>query len=270
MPPKFYHRAPNFDIDPDSPIAPKLGSIFPNLKKLTSPLNQHDIIPISADLINAPSGAEGFQDTVRANITANIGVNAELAQGLPLSGNLIFSSSKDKKYVYKCANLKTTEFDPIDEYVLQCIHASQRVQDYIQNCFVGRKKIYMITGLKIATNFSMTMTENTEQGPILNVTADGTGYGVPVSGGPQMDLTVGTSRDLTSGTSAQIVFAYRAIKIQPGYDGTVGYKDIKGGLYSVDDDEDEDEGWTIDALDADDLGEEHSDTIKVELVQENV
>ena len=264
MSPFFYHRAPNFSIDPDSPIAPKLGSIFSNLDKLTSPLNQHDSISIPGDLINA-NEADNFQDTVGRNVKANIGVHAELAQGLPLSGNIIFSSSKDKNYVYKCSNLKTTEFDPTDEYILQCLHASQRVQNYIQDSFVGRKKIYMITGLKTATNFSMTLTKNMEQGPTLNITADGTTHGIPASGGPQMDFTAGTFRDLASGKSPQIVFAYRAIKIRPRHDGAVGYRDIKGGQYSLDKDEDEDEGWTIEGLDADDLAEEPSEAVKVEV-----
>ena len=269
MSPFFYHRAPNFSIDPDSPIAPKLGSIFPNLEKLTSPLNQHDSISIPGDLINA-NEADDFHDTVGRKITANIGVHTELAQGLPLSGNIIFSSSKDKNCVYKCSNLKTTEFDPIEEYILRCIHASQRVQNYVQDCFRGRKKIYMITGLKTATNFSMTLTKNMEQGPTLNITADGTAHGIPVSGGPQMDFAAGTSRDLASGKSPQIVFAYRAIKIRPRRDGTVGYKDIKGGQYSLDKDEDEDEGWTIEGLDADDLAEEPSEAVKVEVVKDDV
>ena len=84
-----------------------------------------------------------------------------------------------------------------------------------------------------------------------------------------MDFTVGTSRDLASGKSPQIVFAYRAIKIRPRRDGTVSYKDIKGGQYSLDE-EDEDKSWTIEGLDADDLGEEPSEAVKVEVVKDDV
>ena len=272
MSPLYYHRAPNLNIDPDSPIAPKLGSIFANLNKLTTPLNQHDTIPIPAELINT-SGAQDFQDSVGRNIEVNTGVHAELAQGLPLSGSIILSYSKDKRNVYKCSNLVTTEFDPTSEYVLDSIHAAQRVQEYIQESFVGRKKVYMITGLKTATDFSMTLTTKVEKGPTLFITADGTAQGIPASGAWQMDLTVGTSRDLALGTSPRIVFAYRAVKIRPKSDGSVAYKDIRGGLYGLmdeDGDEDRDEGWTVEGLNTEDFGEEAPEAVRVEVVRDNV
>ena len=50
----------------------------------------------------------------------------------------------------------------------------------------------------------------------------------------------------------------------------MGYKDIKGGQYSLDEDEDEDEGWTIEGLDAEDLAEKPSEAVKVEVVGDDV
>ena len=269
MSPLFYHRAPNLSINPDSQIAPKLGSIFPNLKKLTGPLNQQDTVSIPADFLNS-SSAENFQDSVTRNVKASIGVHAELAQGLPLKSDIIFNSSKDKNHIYKCSRLETTEFDPTHEYILQCIHASTRVQNYIQDCFVGRKKVYMVTGLKIAEDFSLTISQGTEWGPSLDVTADGIVHGVPASAGPQLDLSVGTSRDLAFGDSPRIVLAYRAVRIRPRHDGTVGYKDIKGGAYGLGGGEDEDTEWVIEGLEADEFPGETLETVKVEVMEDGV
>ena len=51
--PFFYLQALDFNINPNSAMAPKLGNIFSNLKKLTSPLNLHNSISIPGDLTNA-------------------------------------------------------------------------------------------------------------------------------------------------------------------------------------------------------------------------
>ncbi len=115
------------------------------------------------------------------------------------------------------------------------------MQDALQDrVFFGSRRVYMITGLKIATGFSRSSTSSAEHGPQLKVAVCGTGFGVPVTGGPEVGLTFSASRAASHGpASSKIVFAYRAIKISPKGDGRVKYKDLSGGRYGLDD-EDED------------------------------
>jgi hypothetical protein len=196
-------------------------------------------------------------------------LHAELAQSLAGNGELVYGFAKDKKITYRCSHLDTQEFAVNKDYIVQSIHASQRVQNYIQDSFVGSKIVYMITGLKVATDFSMSKTESSEHGPRLKVGLDATAFGVPASGGPQGDLTLGRARELASGRSPKVVFAYRAIKIWPQRDGDVKFKDISGGQYSLDKDADaEEDDWAVKDMDDDDRAAMFPDSVPFEVVHE--
>src|SRR5687768_17589178 len=125
MPKLYYFRAPNFDISPDSPTAPRLGSIFPNLKRLTRPLNLSEYVTIPSNLVNS-SVKTGFTDTSSKKIQASGGVFAEVALGVG-SGEIIYGFAQDKKNTYACELLETEEFDPTVEFVQECINSSKNV-----------------------------------------------------------------------------------------------------------------------------------------------
>ena len=248
MPAYYYFRAPTFDISPESPTAPKLGSIFSSLKRLTGPLNQYDHVSIPPDLRNE-SAKSDFSDTIGKKIEGHAGVYADSTIGVG-SGDLVYGFAKDKKSVYCCKLLETEEFEPNEDLVAQCINASQRVQNFIAESFLGNKRVYMITGLKIATGFSTMASESSEQSPKLKIGFNAAAFGVPIEGGPQIDLTFGGSREVSHGRSlSKIVFAYRAIKISPRSDGRPKYKDIRGGQYSLGDgNSEEKQAWEVEAM----------------------
>lgn len=251
-------------MSPDSGIAPKLGSIFPNLKKLTDPLNLNDRIPIPSELQNN-SEKTNFNDTIGSSVKGGIGLNASPLQILGAGGSLLYSFANDGKRTYHCDLLETLEFQPGKEYVVESIKKSQHVQNYIQRPFPGPKKVYMITGLKIATGFTMTEVKNSNHGPKLEVTVDSTQFGVPLEGGPQVELEFGRSRDLSQGGSSKIIFAYRAIKIRPRSDGTAKYDEISGGLYGLGD-EDDGPDWEIEAMDEDAIATEFPGSVLIPVV----
>jgi hypothetical protein len=266
--PHYYFRTPNFDINPDSLIAPRLGSIFSNLRRLTGPLNQHDRLSIPSDLTN-DNETHDFTDARAKNVQGHVGLHGELAQSLAGSGELIYGFAKDTTITYFCSRLDTEEFAVDKDYIVQSIHASQRVQHYIQDSFMGNKTVYMITGLKVATNFRMTKTESSTHGPTLKVGADATALGFPASGGPQGDLQMDTSTELSSGPSPKVVFAYRAIKIRPKSDGDVKFKDISGGQYSLDNDHEDEDDWTAEDMDENDRATIFPESVSLEVVQED-
>lgn len=245
----LYIRAPRFDISHDSPTAPRLGSIFSSLRRLTGPLNQDEVLSVPTNLVNS-SGTVNFQDTAGKSVKGRVGIFTSFVQGLSGGGDLIYAFASDKHKTYRCEALETLEFEPDEQFVKDSITASLRVQDFLENSnsFFGGRRVYMITGLKIAAGFAVS---STDSGPQLKVAVDGTGFGVPVARGPELNLTLGASRDISYGpASSRIVFAYRAIKISPKGDGQVRYKDLGGGTYGVGDDGVDSEGpfWDMEPV----------------------
>jgi len=267
MPTYYYFRAPTFTINPESPTAPKLGSIFSSLKRLTGPLNQYDYVSPTADLKNE-SATNKFHDATGRSFTGSAGAYASTV-GCLGDGDMVYEFATDKKKSYRCELLETEEFEPNLDFVAQSIAASQKVQDFIADSFVGNKKVYMITGLKIATGFSWTTSSSNEHGPKLKVGVSASPFGVPVEAGPQIDLKFEEVRELSPGkASSKVVYAYRAIKISPKRDGQPKYKDISGGQYGTDDDEEKQE-WEVEAMDEQDRVNEFPDSTVISIKRED-
>lgn len=266
----YYFQAPNFDINPESETAPKLGSIFAKLDQLAAPLNQHERLTIPENLLNRNANTD-FSEARNRSLQTEIGINATAAQGIAGSWDLIYALSQDKDTTFRCELLETVEFAPDSEFVTASIIASQRVQRYLENSIFGRKRVYMITGLKIASGFSKSMTKETQHNPSLKVSVSGAAMGVPVDAGPQLGLTIGQGKTVAHGkTVNKIVFAYKVIRIKVKWDGEARYKYKSGGKYTVDDDSDdsdeENEGkWVMESLGEDEVLKDFPELVKVKI-----
>jgi hypothetical protein len=268
MPKLYYFQAPNFTINPDSHTAPALGSIFYSLDHLTAPLNQQNIPYIPPELTNQ-SASENFDESVDRGFAGSVGINATIAQGIAGTATAVYAFAKDKKNVYRCEELETVEFEPNQQFINDSITASKNVQDTISNALIGQKRVYMITGLKIATGFSTSTSKGTQHGPVLNIGVDATAFGVPEEAGPQMELSTNSARTVSQGrTLNKIVFAYRVVKIRLKRDGQAKWKHLDGGKYSVEDDDsdEEDEPYALETLDEADVQKEFPEATAVELV----
>lgn len=206
----YYFQAPNFSNNPDSDIAPRLGSIFSNLEMLTAPLNQHEYIAAPKHLLNHSISTDFNENEVRGFQT-HADLNTNAIQGIGFGGttDLIYAFARDKKNVYHCELLETLEFEPNQDFVTESIRASRRVQSFLENSLVGRKRVYMITGLKIASGFSKSTNENHHSAK-LRVAAKAAALG-----GLGFDINASSARTISHGrTLNRIVFAYRAIRIK--------------------------------------------------------
>lgn len=264
----YYFQAPSFDINPDSDVAPRLGSIFSNLEMLIAPLNQHEHITVPNQLVNHSVSTE-YKETEGRNFQLKADLNASAIQGIGIGGStdLIYAFARDKKNVYRCELLETLEFEPNQNFVAESILASQRVQRFLENSLSGRKRVYMITGLKIASGFSKSTNESHHSAK-LRVAAKAT-----TMGGLGLDVNGSDARAVGHGqTVNRIVFAYRAIRIKLKWDGEARYKYKSGGKYGVDDDDDdsdsEDEdkdSWDLEILDEADRLKDFPDSIKIDV-----
>ncbi|KAH8698201.1 hypothetical protein GQ44DRAFT_832237 [Phaeosphaeriaceae sp. PMI808] len=256
-------------VQPDSATAPKLGSIFSTLSRLTGPLNQQDTLPIPSTLINKSTSAN-FHDTASKSFSGSLGLNANILQGLAGSGEIAYGFSREQSKTYTCDELETIEFEPNKEFVEESINASQDVQKFLEYDVLRRNRVYMVTGLKIATGFNTFSSKETLHGPVLKVGVDATAFGVPGEVGPQIELETGGARTTELGKAMnRVVFAHRVVRIRRRRNLQAKYTDISGGKYSVDDDEEEeDESYDVESLNKEDWLEEVPDSVWAELGDE--
>lgn len=266
----YYFQAPNFDINPDSPTAPRLGSIFSSLTQLKAPLNQDDHLKIPENLLNNNT-VDNFSDIRARKFQADVGVNATAGQGVTGSADLVYAFTRDKEKTYHCETLETIEFEPDKAFVADSITASPRAQTFMNNSLFGRKRVYMITGLKIATGFSMSSSKATQHSPSLKVGLGFGALGVPAEAGPELGLSVGNGRTVEQGRALnKIVFAYRVIGIKDRWDGEPRFKYESGGKYAAeedsdDSDEDEEGKWLLEPLSDDALSDDFPDAVRVDI-----
>ena len=219
------------------------------------------------------SASTDFSETASKGIMTSVGLNATVAQGIAGSADIVYAFTKDKNNTYACELLETLEFEPTKPFISDCITASQPVQAFFENSLPGRKRVYMITGLKIATGFRTSTTKETQHGPMLKVGVDATALGIPVEIGPEIELESTNARTVKQGRSLnKIVFAYRVVRIKRKRDGEAKYKYKSGGKYAVDEDEDddsedEDDDWPLDLepLDEKERWQEFPDSVQISL-----
>ncbi|KAL0936355.1 uncharacterized protein CTRU02_208570 [Colletotrichum truncatum] len=266
----YYFQAPNFDINPESETAPKLGSIFSTVDQLTAPLNQNEQLTIPLGLQNQ-SSITNFTETLDQSFQTEVGFKAITSQSIPFSAELIYAFANNKADAYRCDLLETFEFEPDQKFVSESIAASRRVQNFLENSLFGRKRVYMITGLKIASGFGRSSTKETRHSPSLKVGPSGKALGLPVEASPGLGLAVGRARTVDHGQSVnRIVFAYRVIRIKVKRDGEPTYKHRSGGKYgaeeSSDDSDEDDEGkWVLERLEVENLPQEFPNSVRVDI-----
>ncbi|KAF1966495.1 hypothetical protein BU23DRAFT_584407 [Bimuria novae-zelandiae CBS 107.79] len=244
MPKLYYFQAPTFTINPESETAPKLGSIFSTLDRLTTPLNQLEPVHVPENLKNK-SASTDFHESVRKGFGISVALNANIARGIAGTTDVVYAFARDKANIYRCGLLETEEFEATEELVRDAISAAKRVQNVLENALPGRKRVYMITGLKIATG----------------------AFGAPVEVGPNVELATLNTRTVSQGRSLnKIIFAYRVVKVKVKRDGEAKFKYKSGGKYAEDDvDSDEEEPWDMEALYEEDIVKEFPNAVELEI-----
>jgi hypothetical protein len=268
MPKLYYLQAPSFAINPDSNVAPRLGSIFYSLERLIAPLNQSECLAVSDELRNK-SAITKFCDVSRNGVTGGIGLNTSLVQGLAGSGDVLYGFSKHKMSEHSCELLETDEFEPSGQFIRDSIKASRRVQNAFEHALPGRKRVYMITGIKIATGLCTKTSRKSQHGPVLSIGFDATALGIPAAAGPQVEFTTAAQRTTSHGPSLnRVIFAYRVIRIKWRGDGEVKWEYKAGGKYSLDDadSEDDEDPWGVEMLDVGHVSDDFPNALPMEVV----
>ena len=222
----YYFRHPNPRLNADSPIAPYLGSMFADLDRVVAPLNQDQLIPIPENLRNK-SGNESF--------TAKSSSSVDLSATLTASDTATILCAKDENILafgrnteYKCDLLVTDEFEPADDFLREALLASPKAQEIFQRPVWKTRKVYMVTGLLIATGLQEQKGQKTRIAPRLSINAGALGFPAALEAALEFEVSVDNTEVWGRAVHA-VVFAYRVVKITEKRDGSLKSRLKRGG-----------------------------------------
>ncbi|CEI70951.1 unnamed protein product [Fusarium venenatum] len=168
--PKSYFATSSRDCSPDGPIA--LGSILVDPRDPEAPLSDRPI-PIDTETVQSHD-----QYDVQINLAnidrASAGLFAKIfhSTGLVLSG----SSSTRVQSSASIQRLQTLSFEPSDDYMKKSLSVP-KVQQYLARYHM-RKRVFVITGVKVAFGAKVMDTESHHGNVDASVGLDGDAIGI--------------------------------------------------------------------------------------------
>ena len=136
--------------------------------------------------------------------------------------------------------MTTCSFMPKRAFIRESV-LQEDVQQYLLDTKF-REKIYMITGIMIASGASSVTGYMKEKGMYAHVGVDATMFtGVPISAGPELGLSSKTENEVSFQDADDFVFAFRVREIKVKKSGEVtDTRFDKGALFSIGGDEEGD------------------------------
>jgi hypothetical protein len=206
---KTYILAPNFDIPAEGPNAMTLGHIISDPTTPDIALNKSTVAPFPADVFPTSISKPGWTGTICQIRSKKFGIWARFLESIGLGGEI--SSSRNTDSYFEFESLETKYFNPTDDYVKESMK-SEGVHRFIK---AGRykKPVYMITGLKIARGASALGSETSSHGGSGKFGFDGTATGIPVTVGPEVELSSAKTNAVSFTGATGFAFAIRLQEI---------------------------------------------------------
>ena len=223
---KCYFLAPTRNYVPDKRI--RMGNIIANPSVPDEPLNESPFTP-SPDTIDIHSES-GWSTTYSKQNETKLSFLASFLQLiLGLGGKADAGYETSVTQTLNCEKVVTSEFNPSLSFVDHCVK-DEAVSNYLkarkQFYLYGNnpKKVYMITGLKIAHGASQVFEAGLKRNIHLHLTVDGTTAGLPASGGPEFNVTRNESQGEDFKASDAFVLGYRLREIELRAKGDIAHK----------------------------------------------
>ena len=228
---KTYFLSPNFDYPPGGALS--LGRI------LTSPfdpgtcINPDGPLPFHTNMPVQSTSKRDWKSEKERGHNGLLGLWARFLQffGLDTGARVDWETKKGDVYEFKL--LETQFFDPTKDYIEESVLDLPVATHIVDTDY--KKRIYMITGVKIARGADVAVERYRELTGHVHGGIDGTAGGVPVSGGAEAKFRVHEKDNVTFHGSSDFVFAYRLREIY--YEKGIKLRDkefIKGALYDLD------------------------------------
>jgi hypothetical protein len=229
---KTYFLVPNWDIPARSV---PLGSVITNRAAPQRSLARCD--PQAYNCEVQQSFKENFRSTLDHGKTNQVGLWAQFLQLCGLGGEASLSLDKGTIQEYGFKHMTTESFTPSREFV-KAIVGTPEVADYLEQ-WDYRKSVYIITGIKIVEDATITTTKRRTRGVHLNAGVDATSVGLPISIGPQANHEISNSEHVSFENSSPIIFAFEICQVRQNTRKQEPSSKLynKGALFSLDNEE---------------------------------
>ncbi|KAF5655149.1 hypothetical protein F25303_832 [Fusarium sp. NRRL 25303] len=214
---KSWFLAPDFTFTPNGPL--QLGAVIPHPSRPTQTLASP-----RTDAITLPE----VQTLVETNhshsndVTRTAGINL-FAKFVELASPSIgYESSRRDALAYGTVDHEVRSLaGPFSKEFLQSIVNTEAVKEHIDSGFLGKRTVYFVSGLRVATS-SFTVTKEKGVGHNPSLSASGPTGTVPVEVGGGISGGKESSKTDSYETAPGIIFAYRLHAIRVRGSGAVG------------------------------------------------
>jgi hypothetical protein len=211
---KTYFLAPSWNIGPDEVI---LGSVVTNPK-----LPQHaiSVATLNSNIelpIPRPIEEKSCSGTAKKETKWSTGLFATFIQVVTLGGQASFSSDSILQVHYSCESMETHRFTPTLAYITKVAEDTE-VKSHLKIGGIGAK-VFMITGVKIVSNITITTIEEKTKETVAKIGVDIPAAQLTV--GPKATYTLANYDKHTRTIAGPIVFAFEVEKIQVNRKGKV-------------------------------------------------
>jgi len=246
-----YLLAPNFDLVPPPNGPLKLGHILDDPDDPRYPLNTDSVLtPLdSQSYKHTASGVSAVRNQLGKS---EFKLWAQLADLVPVGGAGALAKDASSTDLFTIKTVETTYFLPSSKYVEASVKGSEEVRRFLAGGF-WRNDIYMITGLKVARNGSVTSYVSDGGKASAGALADFKELGVPFTAGVGGEKLVASEEATHIAELKPFVLAYQVRKIvyKKGTPArTVAHN--RGAMFSNDDPVGNDDLLVVEGVDDED------------------
>ena len=203
---KSYFLAPSWEISPDEV---QLGSVVENFTRPQRPLSAATLLD-QIDTAVSDSPGEQSSGTAKSSHQWQAGLFAKFVQFITIGGDMSYTSSSTHEVEYTCDAIKTRRFTPSLAYIGKAA-ADKNVKDHLKIGGVGTK-VFMITGIKTATNITITTTEEVKSEATAHIGVDIPAIQLPI--GPKGSRKHDQLSKHTRTIAGPILFAFQVEKMR--------------------------------------------------------
>ncbi|SCV46961.1 uncharacterized protein FFB14_09499 [Fusarium fujikuroi] len=213
---KSWFLAPDFTFTPDGPL--RLGAVIPHPSRptqtLASPRTDAITLPEVQTLVETNhSHSNDVTRTAGVNLFAKF---VELA-----SASIGYETSRRNALAYGTVDHEIRSLAaPFTREFLQSIIRTEAVQEHIHSAVFGKRTVYFVSGLRVATS-SFTVTKEKGIGHNTSLSGSGPAGPVPIEVGAGISGGKESSKTDSYETAPGIIFAYRLHAIRVRGSGTV-------------------------------------------------
>ena len=191
----------------------RVGQILDDAFEPASALHPGGPLPVPEDVSQEDSELSGVGISQASELSAQFGLWADLSGfSTPPGASGDASTRKSHSRDWHFDKILSTIITPSNEY----IDASLRHGDVpakLKNVYLFRKRLYMITGVRVVRGARMTTSEERSASVNLSVQADASDAGVPVTAGATAGLERKVAEEMSFEEASDFVFAYRLQQI---------------------------------------------------------